>query len=177
MLADLRRVYEGSFADRSMGDLADYSSYLSYDSSTPSTADLTAGGTNNTALLASTTLPAITDTSTPVTTANGGSSNPFTSILTALGVGAATAAGAVAAGAINTVALQQTNAQRMAQGLPPLTANGAVMTAAQMSAAGYSTTQIAALQSQLGIEPQTLMILAAVGIGAFLLLSGGRSRE
>lgn len=99
-------------------------------------------------------------------------SNPFTSILTALGIGAANAAGQIAAGAITGVALQQTNAQRLAQGLPPLTANGTVMTAAQMAAAGYNATQISAVQSQLGIEPQTLMILAAIGIGAFLLLSG-----
>jgi uncharacterized protein YkwD len=183
MISDLRKLYQGSFADR-YSDLgavgySDYASYTSstpaYTNTTPTASDLSAGGSNQLALAASTTLPAITDTSsTPATTATSStatSQNPFTAILTALGVGAAT----VASGAITGAVLTQTNAQRLAQGLPPLTASGQVMTAAQMAAAGYSTAQIAAVQSQLGIDPETLMIVAAVGIGAFLLLSGKRS--
>jgi hypothetical protein len=100
------------------------------------------------------------------------SSNPFLALLTGLGTGAALAAGQVAAGAINTAELNAINAQRLAQGLPPQTIYGHTMTAAQMAAAGYSPAQIAAVQSQLGISPSTLMVLAALGIGAFLLMSG-----
>jgi uncharacterized protein YkwD len=202
MLTDLRKVQlqklyeEPDWTDRlgnieGLAGYADYTSYLttasdagfSSDTSASlsnqsmtslSASDLTAtsGAASSSALAASTTLAPITDSSTSAASTSG---NPFTSILTALGMGAAAAAGAVAQGAITTAALSATNAQRLAQGLPPLTAAGQVMTAAQMAAAGYSTAQIAAVQSQLGIDPETLMIVAAVGIGAFLLLSGKRS--
>jgi len=201
MLTDLRDVYRGTFADRqrnmgALGSLGDaYTSYTDYitagssagfssdtaqsvaDQGTTLTAsDLSASGSSSSALAASTPqLAAISDSSTSTATNSGSGTNLLTSLLTALGTSAASAANAVGQGAITTVALQQTNAQRLAQGLPPLTATGATMTAAQMAAAGYSSGQIAAVQSQLGISSSTLAILAALGVGAVLLLSGKRS--
>jgi hypothetical protein len=80
----------------------------------------------------------------------------------------ASAAGAVIGGAVTGAALQATNAQRIAQGLPPLNANGTVMTAAQMQAAGYTATQIAAVG---GGNNSMLLILGAIAIGAVVLLS------
>jgi uncharacterized protein YkwD len=82
----------------------------------------------------------------------------------------------VVGGAITTAALQQTNAQRMAQGLPPLTASGAVMTAAQMTAAGYSAAQVATFSSQLAPETSTILIIGAIALGAILLM-GSSSRN
>jgi hypothetical protein len=83
----------------------------------------------------------------------------------------ASAAGAVVGGAISGAALQATNAQRIAQGLPPLNANGTVMTLAQMQAAGYSSTQIAAVSSQLSGGNEMLLILGVLAVGAVLLMS------
>jgi hypothetical protein len=45
--------------------------------------------------------------------------------------------------------LLQQNAQRLAQGLPPLNADGTVMTVAQMQAAGYTSAQIAAIEAKI----------------------------
>lgn len=134
--------------------------------------DLSANGSSIAAgSLTASPMPVITTD----TGASSGISNFFSNLLTGVGVGAATAAANVASGAITTVALQQTNAQRMAQGLPPMTAAGGVMTAAQMAAAGYSPGQIAAVQSQLAIAPTSLLIMGAIGIGALLLISARKS--
>lgn len=98
------------------------------------------------------------------------SSNPFGSLMSNLLGTAATAGTAIVTGAISTAALQQTNSQRLAQGLPPVNANGQTMTAAQMAAAGYNPTQVAAVQSQLAPETSTILLIGAIAVGAILLM-------
>ena len=137
------------------------------------TPDLTAGVLNpdTSALAASTQIPTVQDTAS----ASGGSGSLLSSLLTGLGVGAAAGLTTVAQGYISTATLQATNAQRMSQGLPPLNANGTVMTAAQMLAAGYSQAQVSTFQSQLSGNPTTFLIIGAIAIGALLLLSSKKA--
>jgi hypothetical protein len=152
---DIADAESGSFSSDTSASL------LTTGSDSLTASDLSSGNlVSNSDLTASSALAPITSSSTT-------SSDPLTAILTALGVGAATVVG----GAISGAVLQQTNAQRMAQGLPPLTATGAVMTAAQMAAAGYSSAQIAAVASQLSPDMSTILIIGAVALGAVLLMS------
>jgi hypothetical protein len=147
---------------------------LSYD-----TGSLDAGAAIDTSFTSPDSSSLTASTSLPAFSASGSdsssSSNPFSSLLTGLFTGVATAGAAVLTSTVQTAALQQTNANRLAQGLPPLSATGAVMTAAQMAAAGYSSAQVAAVQSQLAPETSTLFIIGAVVIGAVLLMGSKRS--
>lgn len=130
--------------------------------------DLSASGPDSSALQAVSALPSVQDTG------SSQSGGLLSSLLTGLGVGAAQAAVTVASGAINTATLQATNAQRMSVGQPPLNANGSVMTQAQMIAAGYSQAQVSTFSSQLALGSNDMLIIAAVGIGAVLLLMSSK---
>lgn len=110
-------------------------------------------------------------TSSPVAS---GLSSLFTGVITSLVSAGATTLTAPA----NAAALQATNAQRMASGLPPLNANGSVMTSAQMLAAGYTQAQVNQFASQLAAVPLTqnlplLLGIAAVGVLAFMMMEKG----
>lgn len=109
-------------------------------------------------------------TSSPVAS---GLSSLFTGVITSLVSAGATTLTAPA----NAAALQATNAQRMASGLPPLNANGSVMTSAQMLAAGYTQAQVNQFASQLAAVPLTqnlplLLGIAAIGVLAFMMEKG-----
>lgn len=72
------------------------------------------------------------------------------------------------------------NVQRINAGLPPLNANGTVMTAEDMQAAGYSAATISQVEANLARSNPlraltsgstgTLLLLGGLGLGAFLLL-------
>lgn len=68
-----------------------------------------------------------------------------------------------------------TNATRIQQGLAPLNANGTVMTAAQMQAAGYTSGQISTVSSQLAGGSSGLL-LAGIGILGLVMFMGMRKR-
>jgi hypothetical protein len=73
----------------------------------------------------------------------------------------------------------QQNVQRINSGLPPLNANGTVMSAADMQAAGYSQATITQVEANLarsgmihigGAAIPTWAVFGALGVGAFMLL-------
>jgi hypothetical protein len=109
------------------------------------------------------------DATLPLTTSSTtGLSSLFTGLITSLASAGTTVVNAGATSA----ALQASNAARIASGLPPLNANGTVMTAAQMAAAGYSQTQINALSSQLAssVNLPLMLGLAAAAVVAFMMM-------
>lgn len=74
----------------------------------------------------------------------------------------------------NSAALVQENAQRVAQGLPPLNPNGTVMSVAQMQAAGYTSAQIQTIENVLaggGSLSTTTLLLIGGAILAVVMLS------
>jgi hypothetical protein len=135
--------------------------------------DLSVASPSLPSLSATSSVASISDPSSTLV-AGGAMSNIFSNILSAVGVGAAQAAGSVASGYINTAALQATNAQRMSVGLPPINANGQVMSQAQMLAAGYSPQKVSQFGPQLSGSFSPIL-LAVLGLGAVLLLAGKRS--
>lgn len=77
----------------------------------------------------------------------------------------------------------QRNVSRINSGLPPLNANGTVMTAADMRAAGYSEASISQVEANIarsgmiqigGASVPSWALFGALGLGAFLLLRSRR---
>jgi hypothetical protein len=119
-------------------------------------------------------VPTITDSSgTP--TASTNTSGIFSGIATAVAA-LATAAPKII-NALNPTSSQTIlaqNAQRAMQGLPPLNADGTVMTATQLAAAGYSSSQIAEWEANLAAETPTATLFGLpwyLPVGAAALLA------
>lgn len=83
----------------------------------------------------------------------------FSSIIsTVSGLASATASLTTALNPAASASLLATNAQRAAQGLPPLNANGTVMSPAQLAASGYSSSQINTWEAALSAQTPTPLI-------------------
>lgn len=119
-------------------------------------------------------IPTITDTSgTPAASTN--TSGIFSGIASAV-ASLATAAPAVirALSPNNSQTILAQNAQRAVQGLPPLNADGTVMTVSQLEAAGYSSSQISEWEANLAAQTPTPTLLGLpwylpVGLGAIAI--------
>lgn len=114
----------------------------------------------------------VTSALSTYSTAGTGTSTDYTgaisSVITSL---ASATVAALAPTAYANSQLAQTNATRLAEGLPPLNANGTPMSAAQMAAAGYTSSQISSVSSQLAGSSTMLLILGAAAIGAIALIA------
>jgi hypothetical protein len=170
----LNEIYRGSYANRvGMGRLSDYADYLDpivvYGTSGGSTgvnytSELTAPSSyvSYTAPMTTpieATAPPTVDTSTAAN--NGVSSSAVTSAIGAV-IGATSAAYLTSQQAALQNQIIQTQLQRAQSGLAPLTTS--------LNAAGIPTVSVGA-----SLSGSNLLLLAGLGIGAVLLLSGGSS--
>lgn len=106
------------------------------------------------------------DTSTDTSSSSPSLSQVTSAISSLIGTSASLINAVDGTTATQSAALVQTNIARLNANLPPLNANGTVMTAAQMAAAGYSQTQINAVEANMvtsagGLSTTMLLVIAA----------------
>ena len=168
--------------DTGLGGLADYSSYTMPSSYTndqiaasgASSVDLSQINSSVPAInpdgTVSSTTPALTSTGTSAPNTSTTSVSSLASVFSTLTSVAGAVAKIVNPGSSNIVAL---NAQRAAKGLPPLNADGSVMTPAQLAAAGYTSSQISAMEAALAASGSTTMTILGLPWYLWALAAGG----
>jgi hypothetical protein len=172
LMAGITDIVRAKSFNSGMGALADYSSYTSPSYTTDQISAMASTPVDLSAATAANAIPAINTSTGTVTTTSEGTTPQFSASSLASTFSTLTSiAGSVAKiinpSSQNIVAL---NAQRAAQGLPPLNADGTVMTPAQLAAAGYTSAQITAMEAALAASGSTT--LTVLGLPWYLWAGG-----